>query len=168
VDNQRTGAGRTWFLLSFLLILATAGCGAALYPGMADPVPVHWDGSGTADRYSAKTVGAVFSQLMVALGCVLFFWLLYRFLPVRTLKHGEPDRAQADREAAAGKKVLADLAPAVAVLFSWLSIRGWLDLAGPWTLWLPFTLMMIYAAQLVIRALKAAGVPPESSPPRAH
>ncbi|MFF1250943.1 DUF1648 domain-containing protein [Pseudarthrobacter sp. NPDC058329] len=166
MDNPEAGPVRTWFLPSVLLVLATAVYGAILYPAMADPIPVHWDGSGSADRYAAKTVGAVFAQLMVALGIVVFLWLLHKFVPVRMLRHGETDHAQACREAAAGKKVLADFAPAVAVLFSWLSLRGWLGLAGPWTLWLPFALVVLFTVLLVIRVLSVALAPPSPTPPK--
>ncbi|WP_426987297.1 DUF1648 domain-containing protein [Pseudarthrobacter sp. Y6] len=33
-------------------MLATAAFGAWLYPGMADPVPVHWDAAGQPDGFA--------------------------------------------------------------------------------------------------------------------
>jgi uncharacterized membrane protein len=114
-----------------LLLAATAVLGVVLYPGLPDPVPVHWDVGGMADGFAAKSVPAVFSPLLVGAGVVAFLWLLHRFLPAMATNnaHGDPRRAAA--EARAGKRVLANLTPALAVLLSWLCIRGWLGLAGP-------------------------------------
>lgn len=44
----------TWDLLYLPVILATLAMTVALYPGMPDPVPVHFDAAGVADDYMAK------------------------------------------------------------------------------------------------------------------
>lgn len=146
-DKESVGLRRTWFFPSFLLVLATAAYGASLYPSMADPVPVHWNGSGVADEYAAKSPGSVFAPLMVAFGIVAFLWLLHRYLPA---KAGVPAA-----ETAAAKNLLADITPALALLVSWLSIRTWLDLEGPLTLWIPVLVLMIFTLVLVFRAVVA-------------
>ncbi|PNI10384.1 hypothetical protein CXX84_02650 [Arthrobacter sp. AFG7.2] len=138
---------RAWFTLSLLLVLATAAYGGVLYPTMADPVPVHWNGSGVADDYAPKSVVSVFAPLMVAFATVLCLWLLHRYLPA---KAGAPAA-----ETTAGKNLLADLTPALALLFSWLSIRAWLDLEGPLTIWIPVLALMLFVLVLVFRAVSA-------------
>ncbi|VXB69681.1 conserved membrane hypothetical protein [Arthrobacter sp. 9AX] len=158
------GRRRTWFVPSLLLLAATAVLGTALYPGMPNSVPVHWDGAGEPDRFAGKSVPAVFSSLLIGAGVVAFLWLLHRFLPAAAVKGGPADPQRAAIEATEGKRVLADLTPALAVLLCWLSIRGWLELAGPWTMWPPVVLLMVYAAILVVRAVRAASVPPAVPP----
>lgn len=161
--DPRPAPERTWFVPSLLLLAAAAVLGAYLYPGMPDPVPVHWDGAGIADRFAGKSVLAVFSPLLIGTGVVAFLWLLYRFLPAMAAK-GAQDAARAALEARAGKDVLAKLAPALAVLFCWLCTTGWLGLASPWTIWPPVLLLMGFTLWLVVRATRAVSVPP--APPR--
>ncbi|WP_052690500.1 DUF1648 domain-containing protein [Pseudarthrobacter chlorophenolicus] len=154
---------RTWFVPSLLLLAATAVLGAYLYPGMPDPVPVHWNGAGIPDRFAGKSVFAVFSPLLIGTGVVAFLWLLYRFLPAMASK-GAQDAARAALEARAGKDVLAALTPALAILFSWLCVTGWLELTSVWTIWPPMLLLMGFALRLVIRAVRHVTAPP--TPPR--
>lgn len=149
-----------WFGVSIAALLLTAAAGLALYPGMPDPVPAHWDGTGKPDRFAGKSWLAVFSPLLIGAGVVLFFWLLHWLLPALAAKGRQRDPAQADLQARAGKDVLAALAPALAVLTCWLCLRGWLGLTGPWALWAPMLLLMAFALWLVIRAVRVVSSPP--------
>ncbi|HKU02676.1 MAG TPA: DUF1648 domain-containing protein [Arthrobacter sp.] len=145
-----------WFAASMLALLLTAVTGAVLYPGMPDPVPVHWDGSGSPDRFAPKTAWTVFAPLVTGLGCVASLWLLHRFLPALSRSLG----TAAGQDIGAGKDVVAQLAPAVAALIGWLSIRGWLGWEGPATIWIPTVLFMFLGIGLVFRAVSAAAALP--------
>lgn len=147
---------RTWFIPSLLLLLATAGVGAALYRGMPDPVPVHWNGAGEADEFTAKSVLAVFSPLLIGTGTVTFLWLLHRFLPARSLQMGGQDAALAEANAEAGRHILAAITPAMSVLFSWLSIQGWLGLTGAAVIWVPVLAIMVYTTVIIARVMSSA------------
>ena len=149
-----------WFGASMAALLLTAAVGPALYPGMPDPVPVHWDGTGQPDSFAGRSWLAVFSPLLIGAGVVLFFWLLQWLLPAVAERGLQRDPAQADLQARAGKDVLAALAPALAILTCWLCLRGWLGLTGPWTLWPPMLVLMAFALGLVIRAVRVVSSPP--------
>lgn len=159
--NQRRR--REWFIPSFLLLLATAGIGAALYPGMPHPVPVHWNGAGEADEFAAKSVLAVFSPLMIGTGTVAFLWLLHRFLPASSLQMGGQDAALAEANAEAGRQILAAITPAMSVLFSWLSIQGWLGLTGAAVVWVPVLGIMVYTTIIIYRVTSSAAA--SAAPP---
>jgi uncharacterized membrane protein len=164
-NPQSPGRRQTWFVLSLLLLLATAGVGAALYPGMPDPVPVHWNGAGEADEFASKSVLAVFSPLVIGAGVLASLWLLHRFLPSRSMLMGGQDAALAEANAEAGRQILAAITPAMAVLFSWLSIQGWLGLTGPAVVWVPMLSLTAYTTIICVRAVRAvaANEPPHSS-----
>ncbi|WP_457950909.1 DUF1648 domain-containing protein [Pseudarthrobacter sp. alpha12b] len=161
-DVDRAGRGKMslWFGASMAALLLTAAAGLALYPGMPDPVPVHWDGTGQPDGFAGKSVPAVFSPLMIGAGVVLLFGLLHWLLPAVVARGRQGDPAQAALQAGAGKDVLAALAPALAVLTCWLCLRGWLELTGPWTLWPPMLLLMAFALWVVLRAIRDVSGPP--------
>ncbi len=153
---------------SLLLLAATAGVGAALYPGMPDPVPVHWNGAGEPDEFAAKSVLAVFSPLIIGAGTVAFLWLLHRFLPAHSAQWGTQDPALAAANADAGRQILAAVTPALALLFSWLSIQGWFGLTGPAVVWVPVLAIMAYTTIIIVRVVSsaAASAAPPDSPGR--
>ncbi|MFF2344561.1 DUF1648 domain-containing protein [Pseudarthrobacter sp. NPDC058119] len=150
--DVKTRRAADWFAASVLALLLTAVTGAALYPGMPDPVPVHWDGSGSPDRFAPKTAWTVFAPLLTGLGCVAFLWLLHRFLPALSRSLGTAGA----RDIGAGKDVVAQLAPALTALIGWLSIRGWLGWDGAASIWIPTVLFMFIGIGLVFRAVSAA------------
>jgi uncharacterized membrane protein len=63
-------------VLSLVAIVAIPALAAALYSGLPDPLPVHWDAHGVANGYAAKSVGVV---LLGALPLGVF--LLMKALP---------------------------------------------------------------------------------------
>jgi uncharacterized membrane protein len=154
-NPQGQGRRRTWFVPSLLLLLATAGVGAVLYPGMPDPVPVHWNGAGEADEFAAKSVLAVFSPLMIGAGAVAFLWLLHRFLPAQSAHLGNQDPELAAANAEAGRRILAAITPAMALLFCWLSLLGWFGLTGPAVVWVPVLAIMVYTTIIIVRTVRA-------------
>lgn len=161
-DGKGKRSGR--FVTSIAVLLLTAAAGLALYSGMPDQVPVHWDGTGQPDRFAGKSVPAVFSPLLFGAGVVLLLWLLHWLLPAVAVSGRQEDPAQATLQARAGQDVLAALAPALAVLTCWLCLRGWLELAGPWTFWPPVLLLMAFALWLVLRAVRNVSAPPAKPP----
>ena len=163
-DPAKTPAGRrTWFLPSLLFLLATAVYGAVLYPGMKDPVPVHWNGAGEPDEFAAKSVAAVFTPLMIGAGVVAFLWALHLLLPKVPAQGSGQDPALAAANAEAGRGIIAGLAPGMALLFSWLSLLGWLGLNGPAAIWTPVLALMAYMTAVSFRAMSSAAA---NQPPR--
>lgn len=62
--------------LSWLFIAAAVAVAAWLYPGMPDPVPVHWNIHGEPDGYLAKPWGIV-----ILPGIALFLFVVMRLIP---------------------------------------------------------------------------------------
>lgn len=75
-------------------------------------------------------------------------------------KGAQGDPARAELEVRAGKEVLAALIPALAVLFSWLCLTGWLGFTSAWTIWPPVVLLLVFTLWLVVRAVRTVSVPP--------
>ncbi|MCU1519141.1 MAG: hypothetical protein JWQ75_3862 [Pseudarthrobacter sp.] len=72
------------------------------------------------------------------------------------------DAALGAANAEAGRGIIAGLAPGLAVLFSWLSLLGWLGLSGPAAIWIPVVALMAYMTFISFRAMSAAAA---SQPP---
>ena len=104
--DAKTRGSSGWFAASTVMLLLTAAAGLILYPGMPDPLPVHWDGSGSPDSFAPKTVWAVFAPLLAGFGSVVLLWLVSRFLPALSRSLG----TAATQDIGAGKVVVARLA----------------------------------------------------------
>lgn len=63
--------------LSYIFILAAVAVAAYLYSDLPDPMPVHWDSRGEADRYMAKPWGVVVLPLIA-----VALFVIMRLIPV--------------------------------------------------------------------------------------
>ncbi|MEV6611356.1 DUF1648 domain-containing protein [Kutzneria sp. NPDC051319] len=57
-----------WLLLPVLVVVVSAVLGIIRYPDLPDPMPVHFDAAGNANRYAAKSIGSVFSIVFIQAG----------------------------------------------------------------------------------------------------
>ena len=131
---SRTAAGpgvhRGWYLAAGLVTVLVAAAGAAVWPTLPERVPVHWDGSGTADGYEDKSVGSVFFGPLVSAALILFLYLtalVCRRLPLNNAAPAGVDE-QVHQQAGMDATLyfLALTAVELALLMAWMSLRGWL------------------------------------------
>lgn len=121
------------YALAAGLLLATAGFGALRYPGLPDPFPTHWNGSGEPDAFGAKGPWTVFGPLVVSaalLGFLLLLTRLVRVSPLRARADEARPFARAEAGDRAGQGLLAVTAFLVTGLVCALSVDGWLHPAG--------------------------------------
>ena len=57
-----------WLLLPVLVVAASAVLGVIRYPDLPDPMPVHFDVNGVANRYAPKSIGSVFTVVFIQAG----------------------------------------------------------------------------------------------------
>ncbi|GAA3433562.1 hypothetical protein GCM10018954_031660 [Kutzneria kofuensis] len=60
-----------WLLLPILVVAVSAVLGIIRYPDLPDPMPVHFDAAGNANRYAPKSVGSVFTVVFLQAGLTL-------------------------------------------------------------------------------------------------
>ena len=120
-----------WIIAAVAVLLAVMPVGVAVYPGVPNPTPVHWNAAGEVDRYAAKSVWTVFGPVLIGLGAVALLFactFLVRLAPLRAAAIDAPadrDRRTA-RQRSLMSSLLGQLAVVVAVLIGWLTIVGWL------------------------------------------
>lgn len=54
-----------WLLLPILVVAVSAVLGVIRYPDLPDPLPVHFDAAGAANRWAPKTVGSAFTVVFI-------------------------------------------------------------------------------------------------------
>jgi uncharacterized membrane protein len=57
-----------WLLLPVLVVVASAVLGVIRYPDLPDPMAVHFDADGVANRFAPKSVGSVFAVVFIQAG----------------------------------------------------------------------------------------------------
>ena len=65
-----------WPALAAIVLAATTAVDVALYPGLPDPIAVHFNAAGEPDAYAAKSVWSVFGLLMVGAAVVVLLTVL--------------------------------------------------------------------------------------------
>ncbi|MEO6532929.1 MAG: DUF5808 domain-containing protein [Pseudolysinimonas sp.] len=60
-----------WPALAAVVLAAATAVDVALYPTLPDPIPVHFNVAGDADRWAAKSVWSVFGILMIGAAIVV-------------------------------------------------------------------------------------------------
>ena len=104
--------------IAIAILLFTAWYGLTLYEGMPDPVPVHWDLSGEADRWAPKSVGNVFGPLFIGLVMVISMVVINRFLRRSQTFIGNAEGEMYDA-------LFGYINLSLAVTFAWVAITGW-------------------------------------------
>ncbi len=57
-----------WLLMPILIVVVSAVIGVIRYPDLPDPLPVHFDANGIANRWAAKSIGSAFTVVFVQAG----------------------------------------------------------------------------------------------------
>jgi uncharacterized membrane protein len=65
-----------WPALAAIVLAVAAAVDAALYPSLPDPIPVHFNFEGGADRWADKSVWTVFGTLMIGAAMVVLLTVL--------------------------------------------------------------------------------------------
>jgi uncharacterized membrane protein len=60
-----------WPALAVIVLAAATAADVALYPTLPDPIPIHFNVAGEADRWAAKSIWSVFGVLMVGAAVVV-------------------------------------------------------------------------------------------------
>jgi|GEM_PF-201675 len=165
-SGVRTPVG--WYIAALVPFAIAASIGVAAYPGLPDPLPIHWGGDGAADGFAAKSVWSAFGPVLIGLGIVAFMFalsFLIRVSPARRVASDGPElaarRTRAQQSLAGG--MLAQLSLVLALEMSALAIISWL---APGEAWLMITniiallvLLVIVIGVYVVRYQRAMSVP---------
>jgi uncharacterized membrane protein len=76
---------RIYWIVAFVLFVASIALPAWLYPGLPDRIPTHWNIKGEVDGYGGKWTLFMFPVMMIPM------LLLFRFLPALSPKDFEVD-----------------------------------------------------------------------------
>ncbi|CAM4264849.1 DUF1648 domain-containing protein [Paenibacillus typhae] len=71
--KRNIGLSNKWFLLHALIIVVSIVTVLANYDLIPDQIPIHYNGSWTADRYAAKTYSSVFMPTIMQVFTTLLF-----------------------------------------------------------------------------------------------
>lgn len=119
-----TRPGLIMNLLAAVLLLGTLAWGIALYPGLPDVIPSHWNAAGEADGFSEKSLWSVFGTLLI--GAVSFLGVL----ATQLLLNNRPWLVPAEERAYSIGLGYVNLS--MTLIFCWAALMSWLDLnAGP-------------------------------------
>jgi len=165
-SGVRTPVG--WYIAALVPFAIAASVGVAAYPGLPDPLPIHWGGDGAADGFADKSVWSAFGPVLIGLGIVAFMFalsFLIRVSPARRVASDGPElaarRTRAQQSLAGG--MLAQLSLVLALEMSALAIISWL---APGEAWLMITniiallvLLVIVIGVYVVRYQRAMSVP---------
>ena len=62
-----------WLLLPVLVVAVSVVIGIIRYPDLPDPLPVHFDAAGNANRFAPKSVGSVFTVVFIQAALTVVF-----------------------------------------------------------------------------------------------
>ncbi len=116
-----------WSLIAIVLLVAAAGIGAAVYPHLPDPYPVHYSLGGAVDRTAQKSVLAVFGPLLIGAAVAVVLAVVAALVQRAALRIGNGD----DPGAAARRRgvlaaLVAELSAAVAGGIAVIMVLSWL------------------------------------------
>ena len=157
-----------WYIAAVALLAVAAGIGVVVYPGLPNPLPVHWNADGVANRYADKSAWTVFGIVLSGLGLVaLMFALSFvaRQAPTRRVASDSPEaaahRSREQRRLMTG--LLGQLALVLAFEMSVLAVISWLSPSVAWLVLahvvLLIALMAVVIAVYVVRYRHAMSAP---------
>lgn len=110
-------------------MVLVAAVGAAVWPTLPERLPVHWNGSGAADRYDDKSFGTVFFGPLMSAGLILFLYLTALVIRPSPLNNAAPPGVDEQVHQQAGMDAtlyfLALTTVELSLLVGWISLRGW-------------------------------------------
>jgi uncharacterized membrane protein len=83
-----------WPALAIIVLAVATAVDVALYPGLPDTIPVHFDFAGKADRYADKTVWNVFALLIIGAAVVVLLTVISVFAARYAARTQADDTAQ--------------------------------------------------------------------------
>lgn len=100
-DLPRIPVNRRWILATLVSTAAITGLLLAVYyPQLPDPMPVHWNAAGEADRFQDKTMGGFLGMILLGPGILLLTLLAsLGFISMQSGHITEPGGAKTPNEA---------------------------------------------------------------------
>jgi uncharacterized membrane protein len=149
-----------WYVAALILLAIAASIGVAVYPGLPDPLPIHWGGDGVANGFADKSVWSAFGPVMMGVGIVVFLFaisFLTRVSPARRVASDSPEvaahRTRVQQRLAGG--LLGQLALVLAFEMSVLAVISW---SFPMVSWLMIanivTLIAFMALVIVVYVVR--------------
>ena len=91
---------RFWYIISFLIVLASFVIALVKYPTLPDSIPTHWDFNVQPDAWKDKSIGTVLSMPIINLGIFLFTWFIGVLIEKTKLQidHKEPAKSFAQHK----------------------------------------------------------------------
>jgi uncharacterized membrane protein len=164
-----------WPIVAIVAFAAETAIGVALYPRLPDPMPVHFNAAGIADRYEPKSIWSVFSVLPIAVGVAVLLFAIAIVISRAPLR-ATPGDAPAGALARAGARrnvlasMLAQLTAAIAVSLSLINVLVWIApstagfVAGIIVLIVLIVAVVAVATVRLARITLASPVAPTSTP----
>ena len=172
-DRPRIAPALGWYVAGIVVLMAAIVIGAAIYDSLPNPIPVHWDANGVADRFAAKDIWSVFGPILLGIVVVAFLFLLAVLMPRWPVRAVASDTPQVSARIATAQLLLmqgllGQIALLIALEFACLAVVGWLAPQSPTailvsTLVLPLVLLavvVLFAVRYRRETIAArAGVP---------
>jgi uncharacterized membrane protein len=172
-DRKQVAPALGWYIAGIVVLAAAIVIGAAVYDSLPDPIPVHWNANGAADRFAAKDIWSVFGPILLGIGTVALLFVLAVFMPrwpTRAVASDSPEMSEriAVAQLTLMQGLLGQIAFLIAVAFAGIAVIGWLAPNSPTailvaTLALPLLIVVVLVV-FVVRYRRAtvaarAGVP---------
>lgn len=148
-----------WLLLPVLVVAASVVIGIIRYPDLPNPLPVHFDAAGNANRFEPKSVGSVFTVVFIQAGLTV---LLSALAVLISRGPADVDPARPSSSVRAHREFVARLGKGLVAMTTLVDLGL---LASDWAIWsgdrqsgalLPLTLgpILVGVALLVIIVLQ--------------
>lgn len=144
-----------WYVAAVILLVVATGIGVALYPGLPDPLPIHWGLDGVANGYADKSVWSAFGVVLSGFAVVALLFacsFLARRSPSRRIASDTPELAahRARLQQLLIGDLLGQLTVAIALDLSVLAVISWSAPTTAWTIVIPMMLTLLMAAAIAV------------------
>jgi uncharacterized membrane protein len=79
-DNKRVVVSPWWFLIPAAIIIVNLIIVLVNYQALPDKIPMHFDFSGQADRWSDKSYFSVLFEVIMQIGLTLLMYVVYKYI----------------------------------------------------------------------------------------
>ena len=135
-ERPRIAPALGWYLAGLIVLMAAIVIGAAVYDSLPNPVPVHWNADGVADRFAPKGIWSVFGPILLGVGTVALLYLLAALIPRWPARAVASDTPEVSARVAVAQLtllqgLLGQVAFFIALEFACVSFVGWLAAGSP-------------------------------------
>ena len=135
-DRPQTAPAFGWYVAGIIVLTAAIVIGAAVYDNLPDPIPVHWNAAGVADRFAAKDIWSVFGPILLGIGMVALLFVLAVLMPRWPVRAAASERPEVSArialaQATVMQSLLGQIAFLIALEFAGVAVVGWLAPASP-------------------------------------